>query len=774
MLKRLKQIVFFYVLFFFKWIVVFSQSGVIKGFVYDKKTGEPIPYVNVVLLGTKIGTITDNNGFFLFSKLKPGKYTLRLSFIGYDTLIIDLYLKENETITRKFFLEESVISLSEVSISAEKTTKIEKTLISMTKITPKFIERLPSIGAEPDFVQYLQVIPGVIFTGDQGGQIFIRGGAPVHNKILLDEMTIFNPFHSIGFFSVFDTDIIRSADVFTGAFNAEYGSRISSVIDIKTKDGNKNKHCGKISATTFGYKATLEGPIYKSDDIAKTNITYLLSLKSSYIKESSKLLYKYVDTLGIPFTFNDYYGKISLTTENGSKVNFFGFKFYDKVKYRALSLYEWNNFGFGSNIILVPVGTNLILKINFSFSDYLITLKEADNLPRKSQLKNFLIKANINQYLQNSELKYGLEVGNIKTNFIFYNLYKKEIKEEENSPEINGFIQYNLKVNEKFLFDIGLRTQYYASSSISKLTLEPRFAGKYIATNKLRIKLGSGYYTQNILSANSDRDVVNLFYGFLSDVDISRLPTYFKSKEINNPLHRAIHFVCGLELDITNFLDVNFEPYYKKFIFLVNTNRNKIFDDTGDNWLIPDVLKKDFIAEEGNAYGIDFSLKYDYKRNYLWIAYSLAYVSRFDDYIKYNPIYDRRHNLNILFNRNFGKNLDWNINIRWQYGSGLPFTKTAGYYEMLEIYNINSNLAEINAQLGILYGELNKGRLPDYHRLDLSIEKIYDLFKNSTLKLIFSITNVYNRKNIFYYDRFKNEFINQLPIIPSFGLNLTY
>ena len=126
------------------------------------------------------------------------------------------------------------------------------------KITPKDLEMIPTIGGEADLAQYLQIVPGVVFTGDQGGQLYIRGGSPVQNKVLLDGMIVYSPFHSIGLFSVFDTDIIRNTDVYTGGFNAEYGGRISSIMDIKTRDGNKKTFEGKLSANTFGSKLLME------------------------------------------------------------------------------------------------------------------------------------------------------------------------------------------------------------------------------------------------------------------------------------------------------------------------------------------------------------------------------------------------------------------------------------------------------------------------------------------------------------------------------------
>jgi len=186
------------------------------------------------------------------------------------------------------------------------------------------------------------------------------------------------------------------------------------------------------------------------------------------------------------------------------------------------------------------------------------------------------------------------------------------------------------------------------------------------------------------------------------------------------------------------------------------------------------LLKKDFVVENGNAYGVDLTLKYDYKRTYFWMAYSLGYVDRYDGFVNYVPIYDRRHNINVVATRTLGKNLDWELSARWNFGSGFPFTRTGGYYEQLQISEINTNLASTNALLALLYGDLNAGRLPSYHRLDLTLKKTVEFSKNSTLEITLSCTNVYNRENIFYYDRIANKRVNQLPIIPSIGANLTF
>ena len=215
---------------------IFAQTGNIRGFVYDKESGEPIMFCNVFLKGTSIGAATDVNGMYNISKVQAGEYTIIATYLGYDSSKVNITLKNGQILSQNLELKESSIKLNEIKISAEREEMKTEVKVATIKISKKDLEMVPTIGGEPDLAQYMQVIPGVVFTGDQGGQLYIRGGSPIQNKVLLDGMIIYSPFHSIGLFSVFDSDIIRNTDVYTGGFNAEYGGRISSIMDIKTID----------------------------------------------------------------------------------------------------------------------------------------------------------------------------------------------------------------------------------------------------------------------------------------------------------------------------------------------------------------------------------------------------------------------------------------------------------------------------------------------------------------------------------------------------------
>ncbi|MBK7947061.1 MAG: TonB-dependent receptor plug domain-containing protein [Flavobacteriales bacterium] len=616
--------------------------------------------------------------------------------------------------------------------------------MSVTKLTPKQIKRLPSVGGEADLAQYLQVVPGVIFTGDQGGQLYVRGGSPIMNKVMMDGMVIYNPFHSIGLFSVFDNDIIRNADIYTAGFGAEHGGRISSVMDITTRDGNKTRLSGRVSASTFAAKALLEGPLKKEKTPGGGSSSYLLNFRHSYLDQSSKTLYSFVDTAGLPFRFTDAYGKLSFNGANGSKFNLFGFDFTDGVNYRNVSDLSWNNFGAGTNFVLVPSGS------------------AGDN-----------------------EARYGVEVLGFRTNFAFFNSLGREYSQTQNTSEIAGYFNYRLNLGaapasarytKRFVIDPGIRLHYYASLSVANV--EPRLGFKWNINDDLRFKMAGGRYSQNLVAANNDRDVVNLFYGFLaSPENLPReIPTRDGgSRDLKDPLQRANHYVAGIEYDITRELSLNFEVYLKDFRQVTNLNRNKYFNDTEEFADKPDVLKKDYIVETGQAYGADLQLKYERNKLYLWGVYSYTFVDRYDGVQEYNPIWDRRHNMNLVASYAFGKFDAWKVNVRWNYGSGFPFTPTQGFFGSVPFNgDINTNYANSNADLATIFGQLNSRRLPAYSRVDVGVTKTWRFDEHRALELDLSVTNTLDRKNIFYFDRVRFERVNQLPLLPSAGISYKF
>ncbi|MBN2778705.1 MAG: TonB-dependent receptor [Bacteroidales bacterium] len=771
MTKTIKRL-FFLAAFLISFVTLsYSQTGAIKGFVLDKDNGEPCMFANVSVIGTGYGAATDINGYFSIPKIPDGDYTIKITYVSYDSIVEPFTISNGKIFSKTYYMTKAAFVLDEAVVSAEREEMRTQIRISKVKVSPQQIKQLPSIGSEPDIAQYLQVVPGVTFTGDQGGQLYIRGGSNIQNLVLLDGMVIYNPFHSIGLFSVFDSDIIRNADIYTGGFNSEYGGRISSVMDISMRDGNPNRFSGKISGSTFGTKLMLEGPLVKYQQ-GKTSLSYIVSAKTSFLEQSSKLFYPYInDGLGLPFNYTDIYGKVSLNSPEGSRLNIFGFNFSDNVSYQGLSNLGWDSYGLGANFIVVPSGSTVMIKANMSYSDYNIGLQSLDNLPSSSGIKGFNLGLDFLYFLGKNQFVWGLETRGFNTDFEYYNSVGRLLKQEENTTQLAAYFKYKLNLGN-LLIEPGLRFQYYAS--MGNVSPEPRLGIKYNITESFRFKLAAGIYSQDLVAANSDKDVVNLFYGFLSG-NLSSLPDDFKGEDLAHKLQKSEHIIAGFEIDLTKKIDLNVEGYLKNFSQLTTINRNKIYDDIPANYDKPDYLKRDFLIESGYAYGVDFLLKYDQENMYVWFVYSLGWVKRDDGVNLYNPHYDRRHNINLVSTYKFGKNNTWNVSARWNLGSGFPFTQTAGFYEETDLYNsLNYPYWQSNGSLGIIYGDLNTGRLPYYHRLDLTLNKVYTFSKYTKLEINFSVTNVYNRQNIFYFDRVDYNRVDQLPIMPSLGLSLTF
>ncbi|MGB4205540.1 MAG: TonB-dependent receptor [Bacteroidales bacterium] len=749
-----------------------AQYGTVRGFVYEKETGEPVIFTNVYFKGTSIGAATDVNGYFVISRIPPGSYILMVTSLGHDTLKMDMTLRANDVITKNLYLTTSNIQLEGVQVTAQREEALTETRTSVVKITPRQIKQLPTFGGQSDLAQYLQVLPGVIFTGDQGGQLYIRGGPPIQNKVLLDGMTIYNPFHSIGLFSVFDTDLLRNVDVFTGGFNSEYGGRISSAMNLTTRDGNRSRFSGKADASTLGAKLLLEGPLIKQkeDHTNDLSASFILSVKNSYLKQSADLFYNYIDSKGLPYTFLDIYGKASFNAGSGNKINFFGFRFQDDVNYRLVSEFNWNSYGGGMNFLVIPGKSPALLEGNASYSLYRIALNETDGRPRTSEINGFNVGLAFTYFMGKNSFKYGIESLGFMTDFTLYNSLGWQVRQKQNTTELALFAKY-LHNTGKFLIEPGLRVQWYAS--LAELSPEPRLAVKYNATTYFRLKLATGLYSQNLLSGTSDRDVVNLFYGFLSGPD--NLPKKFDNKDVTHRLQKAYHFIFGIEYDINENLLANLEGYIKDYTQLTNLNRDKLYEDVGENSDKPERLRKDFIIETGAAKGVDLSLKYDRRRLYVWAVYSLTYVDRYDGLMRYFPHFDRRHSANIVVSYQLGDKKNWELSSRFNYGSGFPFTQSQGYYERLPFMGgIFSDYLRENGTIGIIYANLNEGRLSDYHRLDLSLKYLAKLGKNSKLEATASVTNIYSRKNVFYMDRLTGERIDQLPIMPSLGVSISF
>ena len=459
-----------------------SAQGTVRGTLFDDSNGEAVPFANVILDGTNYGCATDLSGFFLINKVPAGTYTLRVRYMGYQEHTETVVVNDRRTTTVTIRLKPMAQTLKTIDITDSKAEERRtQTQVSVEKITASQIMQMPSIGGQADIAQYMQVLPGVNSTGDQGGQLYIRGGSMIQNLCLLDGMIVYNPFHSIGLYSIFETDVILNANIYTGGFGAEYGGRLSSVMDITTRDGNKRHHTGKLGMNTFGANLIMEGPLKKETDKSKTTITYLLTAKNSYLSKTSETIYPYLDG-GLPFDFLDLYGKMTINSGTGSKASFFGFRFDDSVSnYQAIANYHWRNYGAGTNFSLVT-GTSALLEGTLAYSDYRISLNDGSSYEKYSSINGFNAILQATNFIGSNRLLYGLNIEGYNTEYLFESQDGKLIPQRDPSTTLSLFATYKW-TSDKLLLDPGIRLVYYASP-LNNVQPEPRMSAKYIINKK--------------------------------------------------------------------------------------------------------------------------------------------------------------------------------------------------------------------------------------------------------------------------------------------------
>ena len=491
-----------------------------------------------------------------------------------------------------------------------------------------------------------------------------------------------------------------------------------------------------------------------------SSVSLLITGKHSLLPETSKTFYKYAtkdSANGLPYAFDDLYAKLSFNAKGGSNINFFGFNFKDGVTYKNIADLNWTTRGYGTNFKLIPQGIGMIIGGAVNYSNYDLTLQESDPDPRHTAISNFNVLIDFTIYGDNSELKYGAEVSGFSTDLSFKNPFGFLFTQTTNTTELGAFVKYRKKIG-RLVVEPSVRLQKYGS--IGETSIEPRLALKFNASDNFRFKFSGGLYSQNLISTVSEKDIVNLFVGYLGG------PTeqFYKpgtTDVVDSRLQKATHLIGGFEWEATKILTFNVEAYKKDYSQLIDINRTK-----------NKATDPNYIAETGDAHGVEVTVQYRTPSVSVWLTASNAYINIYDGTQTYPANFDRRNNINLVTSFYFGAKKDWTLSGRWNYGTGFPFTQTQGFYGNYTFTGgIGTDVLTGNPNLGILYSDTrNGGRLPDYSRVDVSLKHNFSFGRRSGLDITAAVTNAQDRQNIFYFDRVNYKRVNQLPILPSLAM----
>ncbi|MGQ9678388.1 MAG: TonB-dependent receptor [bacterium] len=732
--------------------ISFGATGAINGFVRDGTNGEPLGYANVELKNTGIGTTANQKGYFYLGAVAPGEYELEVSFIGYGILRKQITVVDGKLLTLNLELNPEAVPIGEVNVTAERARFEREVEVSASRLDTRQLVLIPRLGGEVDLFRTVQLLPGVITVSDFSNKLYIRGGSPDQNLILLDGITVYNPSHLFGIFSPFVTEAVSEVILLAGGFGARYGGRLSSVIDVTTREGNSRNFSGSGSVSIIAARGITEGPIPHG--------SFILAGRRTYLPD---LLLKTFNVRGIGYYFYDLMGKINYQRNENHRLCLTGLAAKDVLSFwdpnnpnTFKAKLPWGNQGISLrwNAIFTPIfyGELMFAWSNF-FSRFNVDFTETNGIMLETYLNNWTLKGDFTAYpADRHTLGFGLDAQanrmemNIKFDTVRFRM-----------PDTLFPLGFYLEdkwelLKEKFFIKPGLRVSYYYSNG-GRLEPEPRLGIKIRFQKNTALNFSIGRFTQPLITLNSTEAILSIYDIWVPVPENRKIPS-------------AYHYIAGIERWLKPDLSIQLETYYKDFDNLLETRY-------GDFFTRPESL----LPANGYSWGADILLRKTSGRATGWLAYSYMWTRRSIDQETYFPHYDRRHNLNLVVTLPqlvFGLDL----NLRWTLGSGLPYSGIVGYY----LKEIERPGGSGERQWEFIPGPRDAFRYPVYHRLDVGLETTVPQ-KLGRFEISFSIDiiNLYNAKNVLlYYWDFspsglpQRRQINMLPILPTIGLKIQF
>jgi hypothetical protein len=720
-----------------------QQTGSLRGVVTDSLKGEALPYANVLIEGTNLGASADLNGNFTITGIPAGKdYDVRFSYVSYYTKVLTVTIKANSMTQIRVPLLPSSIQLQTIEMIGEKMDRPNETNIGLQKLTIRDLELLPK-GVETDVFRSLQYLPGVQSTGDVSARYYVRGGGSNQNLVLLNGVSVYNPFHALGLFSIIDPEMINAVEFYKGGYPSDFGGRLSSVLNLVTKDGNKNRLGGNAQVSFLTGKAAIEGPLPGG--------SFIVTGRRSLFKDVLKKFINYKDA---PFEFYDISAKANYSNnseESLTKISVHGFNSLDQLKSDdpLKSDFKWVNDVYGIKWFQAWENVPIYSEASFSYSgfDGAIDPKQSLSRERANTVRDITMQTDFTNILDTrDEFKAGYILKTIKTDLKLENQQGQKIGMQDNGMHFSVYTKYRFMRFEDLGVDIGTRVNLISLAKNRSSILEPRINMTYNIFPGIQIKGAWGIYTQELITVTNENEIISLFEPWII------VPDYLKAE-------KSIHYIAGINISLIQPFNLSTEFYYKKLTDIAEINDRKASD-----------LDPDFVLGSGEAFGNEILLEYKTNLIQSSVSYSLSWAYRNINGWVSHPKYDTRHIVTTHFNYNLGK--DWQAGFSWFFNSGLPFTQIQGYYDKLYFDDLfySSGLYGYYLPYTIL-ADRNLGRLPYYHRLDLMLSKTFDL-SITKLSVSFNVMNVYNRKNIFYFERDTGERVNMVPILPTATVKL--
>lgn len=765
-------------------VAIYPQTRKIKanisGYIYDSLTGEMLIGCNIFDKKRMHGTSSNNYGYYSFTT-KKDKITLYYSFVGYKTQKIVINLTKDTLVNVAL---NSNNELNEVLVMENKQEReLKSPQMSIMELPMKELKTLPVLFGETDVIRTLQLMPGVHTGGEGTAGLYVRGGGPDQNLILLDGIPIYNVYHLFGFFSVFNTDAIKNIKLIKGGFPAEYGGRLSSILDIRMKEGNTQKLRGNISSGIIASSFMLEGPVKNE------NTSFIISARRTYIDILSRPFIKsFADNAVVAYYFYDLTGKINHKFSDKSRLYLSTYLGKDAYKNKydeknvsvstTQSVYQKDILGWANYTAALRwnyiFGNKLFSNTSITYSNYKYKTgkdySEEETAGGNSNYNNY-------SYLYNSGIEdisgkidfeylpvpnYTLKFGGEYINHTFRPGVTVE-KTNSNLPDISpvdttygnqniyanelaAYIDNTFNFSKIFSANIGLRYSGFYVKGKYYQGYEPRSSISALISKKLSIKISYALMYQYI------HLLTNTSGSMPTDLWLPVTPNVAPQK--------SVQYAIGSIYNINKKINISIEAYYKTMDNLIEYTEGSSFFTGFTNW--EDKIE----TGKGWSYGVELFVKKQFGKTTGWLGYTWSKTKRQFENINFgNPFpykYDRRHDFSIAVSHKLKENID--VSASWVYGTGNAFTLAHSAISIIDFYSYNMG----NVSGGKLYNfeERNSVRMPPNHRLDIGIN-----FKKQKKKGMrtwsFGIYNVYNRKNAFYLEYIdRNNQMIAVSIIP--------
>ncbi|KPK82659.1 MAG: hypothetical protein AMS27_14385 [Bacteroides sp. SM23_62_1] len=768
-----------------------------SGFIEDMETGERLIGATLFEYHSQKGTVSNNYGFFSLTTTE-GEVILMVSYVGYQPESLKFILAKDTSLVIRLI---PGAEIEEVSITSQNLKReINSSVISMNKITISSINNLPTLLGEGDIMKTMQFLPGIQFGSEASSGLVVRGGSPEQNLILLDGAPIYNSNHAFGLFSVFNSDAIKNLSLIKGGFPARYGGRLSSVIDVRMKEGNTKEYHGSLNVGTIASKFTLEGPIIKekSSFIISARRTYVDLLLPRSFKEESDIpgfwFFDFNSKINHQLTKKDrlylsfYMGKDRFTEEERFKSNDGSYR--DDENSMAdwgnrTSLLRWNHL----------FNSRLFSNLSVFFSTYGLTIdinedEKSDNYFKyqahiyNSGIKDISMQLDFDYYpVATHELKFG-------TNYIYHTFNPGELRKitteyydvdgvktyppsgniddiSRNDPiyahEFRAFMEDDFTFSGKFNTNIGIHYSGFLVDGQYYHSLEPRISASYPVTENMAVK---GAYSRM-------KQYIHLLThsGMGLPTDLWLPVTPLVKPQYSN------QYTTGMVYVINDIYKLNIEGYYKSLHQIYEYSEGTDYLAANNTW------ENNIEMGSGRSYGIEFMLGKHVGKLGGWISYTYSKTDReFEEINNGKPFpykYDRTHQANTVIKYTINSHLS--VNACWIYATGMAYSlATQKYSSLFNLYTWN---APYNPSENIdVYKERNNARMPDYHRLDISV-----IYHNKGEKMghtvNFSIYNTYGRFNpyLIYWDDDNSDYgkrklkqVALFTIIPSLSYKLDF